>query len=351
MSIKDVAKAAGTSVSTVSRALNDHPDVSEETREHVLKTARRLGYERNPFATSLISGRSGLIAIVVYAIDNDYHLQLMRGLGRAAKELDHEILFSFTEAREETLTSCTSIYRRGVADGVVVFGPRQEELQGLAELQKAGFPIVVIDPVEPLPGITSIGPTDYEGAFEATRHLIDLGHRQIGIIIESRLWGAGSGRLAGYLGAHREQRVPVDETLILEGYDGYTESGHAAARAYIEGELAPTAVLCFNDLVAYGLIQEYTQHGVRVPEQLSVIGFDDIPNSQYIPERGLTTVRQPIVEIGETALRLLVDLINHRAKPGAHIEMPMTLMIRGTTAPAPRASTALRSGIPELATS
>jgi LacI family transcriptional regulator len=335
ISIKDVARAAGTSISTVSRALNDHPDVSEETRDAVLGVARRLGYERNIFAHSLVSGKSGLLAIVVHEIDNDYHLQLLRGMTRAAQQSRQEILFSFTESREETLATCTSVYRRGVADGALVFSPIPQEQVGLLRLQEqTGFPIVVINPSGLLPGLSSIFPTDAEGAADAMRHLISLGHRRIAFVTESIEWGSGASRLVGYKAMLAEHRIPLDKELILYGYSGFPESGRKAARRMLDERLEVTAVLCFNDLVAYGLIQELNRGGVRVPQDISVVGFDDIPNSQYYPHGGLTTVRQPIVEIGEAALEMLVDLIGRDASPGQQIEMPMQLIVRGTTAPA-----------------
>jgi LacI family transcriptional regulator len=333
VSIKDVARVAGTSISTVSRALNDHPDVSSETRDHVLQVAKQLGYERNPFAHSLISGRSGLVAVVVYEIDNDYHLQLLRGLSRAAKNLDQELLFSFTESRQETLNTCTSIYQRGVADGALVFSPVPQDQPGLLKLQESGFPLVIIHPAQPFTGLTTVEPTDFQGSVQAMRHLVGLGHRKIGIVIESTEWGAGPGRLAGYKSVLEENGISLDDNLILVGHSGFPESGRTAARHFLDQVPDLTAVLCFNDLVAYGLIQELGREGIRVPEQMSVVGFDDIPNSRYLPPRGLTTVRQPITQIGEKALEMLVDLVDRRTKPGAHIQMPMELIIRGTTGP------------------
>ena len=331
VNIKDVAAAAQISVSTVSRALNNHPDVSEETRNRIVCIANELGYERNPFAHSLISGKSGLVAVVIYDFDNDYHLQLLRGFNRSARKYHQELLFTFTESREETLKTCTSVYRRGVADGALVFSPVAEDLMGLLALQNAGFPIVVIHPPVLLDGLTSIEPDDYAGAIMATRHLIDLGHRRIGIIIENNTWGAGPGRLSGYLNALEERQIETDADLILVGYPGFPESGRSAVRKWLDSGVEYTAVVCFNDLVAYGLIHELRASGIGVPEQVSVVGFDDIPNSQFIPAQGLTTIRQPIAEIGATALAKLVHLIDNTAEPGVHISVPMELVIRGTT--------------------
>ncbi len=331
VNIKDVAVAANISVSTVSRALNNHPDVSEETRKRIVRIANELGYERNPFAHSLISGKSGLVAVVVYDFDNDYHLQLLRGFNRSARKYHQELLFTFTQSREETVTTCTSVYRRGVADGALVFSPTAQDLPRLLELQNAGFPIVVIHPAVTLDGLTSIEPADYEGAITATHHLINLGHRRIGIIIESNEWGAGPGRLSGYRAAHEQAKLKTDDDLILIGYSGFPESGRSGMRKWLDKGVELTAVICFNDLVAYGLIHELRASGVGVPDQVSVVGFDDIPNSQYIPTLGLTTIRQPIAEIGATALEMLVHLVDNTAEPGAHISVPMELIVRGTT--------------------
>ena len=184
--------------------------------------AHELGYERNPFAHSLISGKSGLVAVVIYDFDNDYHLQLLRGFNRAARKYHQELLFTFTQSREKTLATCTSVYRRGVADGALVFSPVAEEMPGLLALQQAGFPIVVIHPPVLLDGLTSIEPDDYKGAIIATHHLIELGHRKIGIVIESDAWGAGPGRLAGYVTALEEAGLEIDDDLILKGYFGFS---------------------------------------------------------------------------------------------------------------------------------
>lgn len=331
VSIKDVAATAHISVSTASRALNNHPDVSAKTRANVLRIADELQYERNPFAHSLICGKSGLIAVIVYEIDNDYHLQLLKGLNRSAKNYHQELLFTFTQTRKESIETCTSVYRRGMADGALVFSPIPDDIPHLLELQNNGFPIVVINPAPPYRGLTSIGPQDYEGAIIATRHLIHLGHRKIGIVMESDSWGAGRERLRGYRTACQQADIPIDEDLILVGYSGFPEFGRAAIRHWLNTGVELTAILCFNDLLAYGLIHEANVSGLRVPDDVSVVGFDDVPNSLYFATTGLTTMRQPITEIGERALAMLVDLVNKRSEPGAHISLPMELIIRGTT--------------------
>jgi DNA-binding LacI/PurR family transcriptional regulator len=334
VSIKDVAAEAHISVSTASRALNNHPDVSDMTRERVIQVADELGYERNPFARSLISGKSGLIAVILYEFDNDYHLQLLKGLNRSAKKHHQELLFAFTQSREETIKTCMSVYRRGMADGALVFSPVSNDLPHFLELQSKGFPVVLINPAPPYKGLTSIGPQDYEGAITATQHLIDLGHRRIGIVVESEIWGAGRDRLRGYRTALQQAELKIDEALILIGYSGFPEFGRSAIRDWMRAGVKLSAVVCFNDLLAYGLIHELNTLALRVPDDVSVIGFDDVPNSQYFATTGLTTMRQPIAEIGARALEMLVDLVHNRIEPGIHVSVPMELIIRGTTKPA-----------------
>lgn len=332
ISIKDVAKAAGTSVSTVSRALNDHPDVSPETRQRILDTATRMGYERNPFAQGLISGKSGLLAVIVHDIDNDYQLQLMRGCSTVAKAYEQELLLVLTEERDRVLGACLSVYRRGLADGAMVAGPLPDEEEGLLRLQNAGFPIVAVHPKRPIPGLTTIEPMDRDGALSAVRYLLGLGHRRIGLIVELPEWGAGQHRLTGYEAALTEADIGADPALIHLGIPGSPEeSGRVAIEHWCELGTKMTAVLCFNDLVAYGAIRELAARGIRVPEDMSVIGFDDLPNSEYFAMRGLTTVRQPITQIGELAMETLVKLCEGELEPGDHIHVPTELIVRGTT--------------------
>jgi LacI family transcriptional regulator len=333
ISIKDVARAAGTSISTVSRALNDHPDVSEETRDRILAIAQAQGYQRNVLAHSLISGRSGLISVIMPDIHYDYQLQFLRGMTHAARRLDQELLLTVKDTAADTVEACRSMYQRGITDGAVVFQPPLEGAAEFLELQKAGFPLVAFHPPQPIRGLTSVEPMDYEGGLLAVRHLLALGHRRIGIIVEDIQRTAGQERLRGYQDALRHAGVPLDPQLlkvvpILQPQ----RSGRAAIRQWMESGIDFTAVFCFNDLVAYGAIEEAAAHGRQVPEDISIVGFDDIPTSPHFGWRGLTTIRQPITRIGELALETLLQLCDGKAEPGQRILVPVELIVRGTTA-------------------
>ena len=334
VSIRDIARAAETSVSTVSRALNDHPDVSPETRERIIRIAEAYGYERNMFAHGLISGRSGLISVIMPNIDYDYQLQFLRGMAHAAERFDQELLLTVKETASDTIDACRSLYRRGIADGAIVFQPPFEGATALRELQAAGFPMVAFHPPFPMPGLTSVEPMDHEGGLMAVRHLLALGHRRIGIIVEDTQRTAGKERLRGYEDALREAGVPQDPALVIVVPPNQPQaSGHAGIGQWLASGTDLTAVFCFNDLVAYGAIQELMVHDRRVPEDVSVIGFDDIPASLHFGRAGLTTVKQPITRIGELALETLLHLCDGGTTPGQRIQVPVELVVRGTTGP------------------
>lgn len=339
VSIRDIARAAETSVSTVSRALNDHPDVSPETRERILRIAQAYGYERNMLAHSLISGRSGLISVIMPDIDYDYQLQFLRGMTHAAQRFGQELLLTVKDTGSETIEACQSMYRRGIADGVIIFSPPVEGAGALRQLQEAGFPVVSFHPPEPLEGLTSVEPMDYEGGVIAVQHLAALGHRRIGMVVEAPDRIAGYERLRGYRDALTQAGIPYDSDLVIAiPAKQPLIAGRASIRQWLEASVEFTAVFCFNDLVAYGVIEELASHGIGVPERVSVVGFDDIPASEYFGRGGLTTVKQPITQIGELALETLLLLCDGKSKPGQRVQVPVELVVRGTTCVAPAAT-------------
>jgi len=334
VNIRDIARAADTSVSTVSRALNDHPDVSAETRDRILQVASSLGYERNVLAHSLISGRSGMIAVIFPDIDFDYMLQFLRGITHAVERLDRELLLAAKSTPEQVVSACWSMHRRGIADGAVIFAAPPEREADLLKLVAAGFSIVAFHPHHPLLGVTCVEPMDYEGGRLAVQHLLELGHRRIGIIVEAPGRTAGRERLRGYRDALVEAGICYDESLVAAVEPNQPlASGRAAMRSWLEQGNQPSAVFCFNDPVAYGAIAELREWGLAVPEQVSVVGFDDIPASGYFGSGGLTTVRQPITEMGELALETLLRLCDGEVAPGQVIRVPVELVVRGTTGP------------------
>lgn len=330
VSIRDVAQAAGTAVSTVSRALNDHPDVSAEKRQRIQAIAEALGYRQNVFARSLISGRSTLVGLVANefnSFNGRYFAQLFQAIGGAARDRHLELLVSFPSATGEVMAACTSLYRQGIANGALVVSPAAGDEAGLQALQQAGFAIVVINPVSALPGLASIEPDNVAGAYAATRHLVDLGHRRIGLIDYLAGYSSGRDRIAGYERALRAANIVPDASLTTIEMP----IGEAIAHL-LASEPRPTALVCFNDDMAHAAISDLIGRGFAVPRDISVVGFGDLPAPSHIGV-GLTTVHQSIDTIGKQAMEMLADLIAGTCEPGQHVRLATQLVIRGSTGP------------------
>lgn len=328
--IRDVAQAAGTAISTVSRALNDHPDVSEEMRQRIQAIAEALGYRQNVFARSLISGRSSLVGLVANEFNSfnaRYFAQLFQAIGAAARDRHLELLVSFPNAPDEVFASCTSLYRRGIANGALVVSPAADDEAGLQALQQAGFSIVVINPVTALSGLSSIEPDNVAGADAATQHLVELGHRRIGLIAYLTAYSSGRDRIEGYEQALKSANITLDTRLVM----AEVPIGEAVSRL-LAVEPRPTALFCFNDDTAYAAISDLTARGFAVPRDMSVIGFGDLPAPSHFGS-GLTTVHQPVETIGKQAMEMLADQIAGEAESGEHVRLATHLVVRGSTGP------------------
>jgi len=329
-SIRDVARAAGTAVSTVSRALNDHPDVSDEKRRRIQVIAEELGYRQNAFARGLRRDRSALIALVANefnAFNSEYYTQLLEAVASPVQAQHLELLLTFPHAPDTVLAACISLQRRGIVDGALVVSPSATDEEGLRDLQTAGFALVVINPVTPIPNLASVEPANVNGAYAATRHLLALGHRRISLLTYLTAYSSGRDRIAGYETALREAGIALDPALVAR------EAPIAeAVRCWLVLPDRPTGVLCFNDSTAYAVIGELAAHGLAVPGDVSVVGFGDLPTLAHFGS-GLTTVHQPIAEVGKEAMRMLIERIAGVPARDTHLRLPTDLVVRGSTGP------------------
>jgi len=239
------------------------------------------------------------------------------------------------------VSACWSLHQRGIADGAVIFAAPPERERDLLKLVEVGFSIVAFHPHHPLMGVTCVEPMDYEGGRYAVQHLLELGHRRIGIIVEAPRRTAGRERLRGYRDALIEAGVGYDPDLVAAVEPNQpAASGRAAVKAWLEQGPLPSAIFCFNDPVAYGAVAELQEWGMAVPDDVSIVGFDDIPASGYFGSGGLTTIKQPITEMGELALETLLRLCDGEVAPGQVIRVPVELVVRGTTGPVTEAAEA-----------
>jgi DNA-binding LacI/PurR family transcriptional regulator len=327
----EVARSAGVSVPTVSKVLNGRADVAAATRARVEEALAASGYRRRAVAAPQ---PVGLVDLVIDSIDTPWALEVVRGGEQAAARAGASLVVTTTHSGRvagrrwlETLTS-----RRSDGYVLVISAPAPEALEQLAELHT---PLVLLDPVGGSdPSLPTVGATNWAGGRAATEHLLALGHRRIGIVTGHEWLACSQERLDGYRAALRRAGVPVDEHLVRFG-DFHPEGGRRGAAALLDLEDPPTAVFAGSDLQACGVYEEAHARGLRIPDDLSVVGFDDISLCRYLTPP-LTTIRQPLADMAEEAVRLVLEL----GRLDALGERPRRTRVELATELVERASTA-----------
>jgi LacI family transcriptional regulator len=311
--IRDIAKLAGVSTATVSRVLNNKPDVDPATRERVLRIVEEQQFVPSITASGLPNGRSRLIGVLIPDLTWPLIPDLMRGIGEVVGSTSYElILYSITDANHEKDRSdvIDRIVGTRLAAGLLAVFPGSST-KHLTDLHSRDFPVVLIDDQGiPPEGTPWIGVDNRLGAYEATRHLIRLGHRRIAHIQGPLKYQNSHDRYQGYCDALKEADIPLDPPLVREG-DFMPPTGRACTHAFLDLPAweRPTAIFAGSDYMAYGAISAIEQRGLRVPEDVAVVGFDDNPSSAHM-EPALTTVRQPFYEMGRRACEILLALVD-----------------------------------------
>lgn len=323
--ITEVAREAGVSLSTVSRVMNGNPTVDAGLAERVREVAARLGYSASPLARSLVLGRTQTISVVIPDLANPTFQAILRGLSHAAAKAGYHVLISDSEERVDDESVLATTTRRRT-DGVILCAPRLPQNE-LSALLPAIGPAVVVNrpPQRHAPTVSA----DYGAATsELIAHLRSLGHRRLAFLSGPAHSASGEARRRAIAAACGRDRL-LEVVEISAGVD--FDSGAAAADAVLASRV--TAALAFNDLVAMGLLSAVASRGVRVPEDLSIAGFDDIPFSAYTSPP-LTTASVPAAEIGECAWAAMHALLSG-VEPAANVTLAPQLAIRASTGPAP----------------
>lgn len=336
-SIKDIAQKAGVSISTVSRALNNYHDVNEQTREKIMKLASEMNYFANAMAKGLVQKRSYTIGLffgdqVNSGFDHPFFLEVISAVREVASNAGYDLLI-FTNSHKTTATYTTLCRERGV-DGVflILTGAGKKKNEQLIELQESGIPCVAID--LPLDGkrCSYVESNNFLGAKKAAQHLVGLGHRKIVFIGGDEIGKLSFDRLYGFRTAMSECGISHDPELIELGYFD-TERTRNLTKAMMEADPDVTAFFAASDLMALAVIEALQETGYKVPQDVSVVGFDDIKEaSQHHPY--LTTVRQFKYQMGSEAIRLLMKIIDDESHQPYPVVIPCELMERETTAPA-----------------
>jgi LacI family transcriptional regulator, repressor for deo operon, udp, cdd, tsx, nupC, and nupG len=334
--IYEVARRAGVSASTVSRVLSRPNVVSPDTRRKVLETVEQMGYAPNSVARNLRTRRSTKILVTVPDISNPFFSLIIQGIEGAAQRAGYTVLLGNTQHEEKHEERYARMLKRKEADGLIFLGHRLPK--AAAELVEAMAPrcapVVHGCEYSPSLGVASVHIDNTKAAADAMDHLFTLGHRHIAVITGPLVSPLSRDRLHGVTALARLHQAE-NEILVRHG-DFSLESGASIAESVLTRRDCPTAVFCFNDEMAIGVIAVAKRHGFRVPEDLSVVGFDDIRFARHI-DPPLTTIAQPMRDIGEGTVRLLLKILNGDEIKPVSVTLPHELTIRSSTA-APRCS-------------
>ena len=344
MTIKDVAEAAGVSITTASRALSGRGRVSESTRLKTLEVAAQLGYEPNELARQLRGGSSSTIALLVPDITNPFFPELIKGAQGVANRNNHVLLLGQTNDDLNTTTRLVNQMRRRNVDGIGIVGGHLLDDQLVEQL--AGLKLVVIDRLNDVPGAAIVGSDQLRGGQIATEHLIALGHENIAFIGGPKDLDVASQRARGFNLAMLDADLTPEARLEVSG--DFTEaSGRRAMTSLLARRVHFTAVFAANDLMAIGAMQALDSAGLSVPDDVSVVGFDDIHLAEYV-RPGLTTVHQQIELLGQRAAELLIESADEDIAGSRH-ELDVELIARGSTRRRHRqAGTSLRAHGPQV---
>ena len=327
--IHDVAREAGVSVATVSKAINGRYGVKAATADRVLEVVRRLGYETSLVASSMRARTTGVIGVLVADFE-PFSAEVLKGVGAALRDGPFDVL-AYSGARhaggEGWERRSLSRLSGTLIDGAIIVTPTVTNIS-------AEVPVVAIDPHTGPADLPTVESDSFRGAQEAVRHLVELGHRRIAFVAGRPDLRSSIARDAGYRRALADAQLPFDQSLVGEGsYEEDTVRGVAAA--LLQRRDRPTAIFAANDVSAIAVTEVAAELGLSIPGDLSVVGFDDIPDaSQRSP--ALTTVRQPMQRLGGEAARLVLALMSGSAPEATHLRLPTRLVARATTAPPAR---------------
>ncbi len=325
ITIVDVADEAGVSYATVSRVINNKDHVSPDKRERVLRAMAQLGYVANMQARSLAGGESRVVGLLVDYLSSSYMDEIIRGIDEALDAENYDLMLYTTHRRKTKESAYVTKLTRRLADGLLLILPRNAAAY-LDTLRQRQFPHVLVDYLSDKQNVPSVSTTNFRGAYDAMTFLLSLGHRRIGFITGTMEFGCARDRLDGYRAALKDHDIPVDPQLICEG-NFMQPLGYQCGQMLLNLPEPPTALFSSNDTMAFGVMEAARELCLRLPEDLSIVGFDDIPQASHV-HPALTTVRQPLEEMGRSAALLLLKYIAHPNAEIERIELPTRLIIR-----------------------
>ena len=327
VTLKKVAERAGVSINTASRAINNKPDVNVETKKRVLKAAKELGYVRNATAVALRTRKTRTIGVVIADNRNPFYAEVLSGMEAAAKKKNYHIILVNTQRDYKQEEEAINLLLAKRVDGLLI-APVQDKDDDIKNLIEANIPFVVVGRYFKDVDVDVVYNDEVKGGFLATEYLIKKGHKRIAFIDGFLYKSPARGRLEGYKKALKEYGIPVDNSLITVG-DIDVEDGYNRTKQMFDRGIDFTALFAYNDMMAFGTMKAIKEKGLRVPEDIGLVGYDDIPFSSLM-NPPLTTVRLKKQELGMESVNLLLSRVNGRRKKVKKVMLDVELIVRGT---------------------
>lgn len=330
LTLEDIAKLAGVSRSTVSRVVNDQPNVRDDVRKRVLEVIQSTGYHPNAAARALASQRSWMIGLVLPRsigsfFSDPYFPRLTQGIAQACNEYNYTLGFFLISTKDDEEKIFPRVSRKGLLDGILV---QSHEIgdQLINRLAESNIPLVTLGRPPRSIDVSYIDVDNTNAAYNAVSHLIRSGHKRVGTITGPSNSTVGMDRKEGYLRALTTRGCRIDETLIIAG-DFSEESGYYAMQQLLPAK--PDAIFAASDIMALGAMRAVREAGLNIPKDVAFVGFDDLPFAT-LSEPRLTSIRQPVTQFGFKAVEILIDVIENGTQPARRITMDTELIVRDT---------------------
>ena len=325
ITLKMVAERVGVSVNTASRAINNKPDISKETKKRILQIAKELGYIRNAAAVALRTKKTGTIGAVIADNRNPFYAEVLNGIEEAAREKNYHIILANTQRNYQKEEEVINLLLAKRVDGLLIT-PVQDRDDDIKNLIDANIPFVVVGRDFENIEVDAVYNDEVKGGFLATEYLIKKGHKKIASINGFLHKSPAKGRLEGYKKALKKYGIPFDDALVTVG-DIDVKDGYERTKQLLEKGLNFTAIFAYNDMMAFGAMQAIKEKGLRIPEDIGLVGYDDIPFASLISPP-LTTIRLKKQDLGVESVKLLLSRINGNRKKTKKVMLGVELQIR-----------------------
>lgn len=327
ITLKMVAERAGVSVNTASRAINNKSDINEETKKRVLKVAQELGYVQNATAVALRTKKTRTLGVVIADNRNPFYAEVLNGIEEAAREKNYHIILANTQRDYQKEEEAINLLLAKRVDGLLIT-PVQDRNDDIKKLIEANIPFVIVGRDFESIEVDAVYNDEVKGGFFATEYLIKKGHKRIAFINGFLHKSPAQGRLEGYKKALKEHGIPFDDSLVSVG-DIDVKDGYERTKQLLEKGLNFTAIFAYNDMMAFGAMRAIKEKGLRIPEDIGLVGYDDIPFSSLISP-SLTTIKLKKQELGAESVKLLLSRINGSREKMKKIMLNVELIVRGT---------------------